>query len=205
MRIVDMLKNAGAKNIFMVDSRGVVSKKRTDINKYKQKHAQETEKETLKEIIEGADIFVGVSVANCLTKEMVQSMAHYPAIFAMANPSPEITPEEVKEAMQDKEYIMGTGRSDYPNQINNVLGFPYIFRGALDAGAKNITMEMKIAAAQALANLAREEHIPEEVKEAYNRDFKFGPDYILPTPFDPRLLEFVGNAVRDAVPKEEKI
>jgi len=129
-------------------------------------------------------------------------MNEYPAIFAMANPIPEISPEEVKEALEGKKYIMGTGRSDYPNQINNVLGFPYIFRGALDAKARNITMKMKIAASSALAKLAQEEFIPEVVKKAYNRDFKFGPDYILPTPFDPRLKYFVGNAVRDAALEE---
>ncbi len=197
IRISDMLKNAGAKNLFLVDSKGVVTNSR-EVNPYKKKHARETDSQTLSEVIQNADVFIGVSVADCLTKEMVETMAEYPAIFAMANPSPEITPEKVKEALGNKPYILGTGRSDYPNQINNVLGFPYIFRGALDARARNITMKMKIAASEALAELAREEFIPEEVKQAYGRDFKFGKDYIIPTPFDPRLLEKVGNAVREA-------
>ena len=199
IRICDMLKNAGAQNLFLVDSKGVVTNSRTDLNPYKQKHARETNLQTLSEVIEGADVFIGVSVADCLTKEMVQTMNNFPAIFAMANPNPEITPEKVKEALGDKPYVMATGRSDYPNQINNVLGFPYIFRGALDARARNITMKMKIAASEALAELARDSFIPEKVKQAYGREFKFGKDYIIPTPFDPRLLEKVGGAVREAV------
>jgi malate dehydrogenase (oxaloacetate-decarboxylating)(NADP+) len=201
IRICDMLKNAGAQNLFLVDSKSVVTISRTDLNPYKQKHARETNLQTLSEIIQDANVFIGVSVADCLTKEMVQTMNDFPAIFAMANPNPEITPEEVKEALGDKSYVMATGRSDYPNQINNVLGFPYIFRGALDAKARNITMKMKIAASEALAELARDEFIPEEVKQAYQREFKFGKDYIIPTPFDPRLLEKVGGAVKGAVEK----
>lgn len=198
IRICDMLKNAGAQNLFLVDSKGVVTNSR-EVNSYKQKHVRQTNEKTLSEIIQNADVFIGVSIADCLTKEMVQAMAEFPAIFAMANPNPEITPEKVKEALGDKPYVMATGRSDYPNQINNVLGFPYIFRGALDAKAKNITMKMKIAASEALAELARDSLIPEEVKQAYQRDFKFGKDYIIPTPFDPRLLEKVGGAVKEAV------
>jgi malate dehydrogenase (oxaloacetate-decarboxylating)(NADP+) len=139
-----MLKNAGAQNLFLVDSKGVINNSRIDLNPYKQKHSKETNLQTLSEVIQSADVFIGVSVADCLTKEMVQTMNEFPAIFAMANPNPEITPEQVKEALGDKQYIMATGRSDYPNQINNVLGFPYIFRGALDARARNITMKMKI-------------------------------------------------------------
>jgi malate dehydrogenase (oxaloacetate-decarboxylating)(NADP+) len=199
IRICDMLKNAGVQNLFLVDSKGIVNNSRTDLNPYKQKHSRETNKKTLLEAIQNADVFIGVSVADCLTKEMVQAMNEFPAIFAMANPNPEITPEQVKEALGEKLYILATGRSDYPNQINNVLGFPYIFRGALDAKARNITMKMKIAASEALAELAREEFIPEEVKQAYGREFKFSKDYIIPTPFDPRLLEKVGGAVREAV------
>lgn len=198
IRVSDMLKNAGAKNLFLVDSKGVVNTSRENLNPYKKKHARETNALTLSEIIQNADVFIGVSVADCLTKEMVQTMKEYPAIFAMANPNPEITPEEVKEALGDKLYVMATGRSDYPNQINNVLGFPYIFRGALDAKARNITMKMKEAASEALAELARDPFIPEEVKNAYDREFKFGNNYIIPTPFDPRLLEKVGNAVKEA-------
>jgi malate dehydrogenase (oxaloacetate-decarboxylating)(NADP+) len=198
IRISDMLKNAGVQNLFLVDHKGVINNSRTDIDSYKKKHVRETNAKTLLEVIEKADVFIGVSVADCMTKEMVSKMEKYPAIFAMANPNPEITPEEVSEILGNKPYIMATGRSDYPNQINNVLCFPYIFRGALDAKAKNITMKMKEAASNALAELAREDFIPEEVKKAYKKDFKFGNDYIIPTPFDPRLLEKVSDAVKEA-------
>lgn len=198
IRICDMLKNAAAQDLFLLDSEGVVNNLRRDLNSYKQKYARETNAKTLLEVLQNADVFIGVSTADCLTKEMVSNMAEYPAIFAMANPNPEISPEKVKEVLKDKPYVMATGRSDYPNQINNVLCFPYIFRGALDAKTRNITMKMKEAASNALAELAREEFIPEEVKQAYKRDFKFGNDYIIPTPFDPRLLEKVSNAVKEA-------
>jgi len=199
IRIADMLKNDGAKNILMIDSKGVISKKRKDINEFKIRHAIETEKITLGEALGLADVFIGVSKGNVLSKDMIKKMNHYPAIFAMANPTPEIYPEDVLEAMGENPFIMGTGRSDYPNQINNVLGFPYIFRGALDAKAKKITMKMKIAASEALAELARDEYIPEEVKKAHNIDnFKFGNKYIIPSPFDPRLIDVVANAVKKA-------
>ncbi len=199
IRIADMLKNSGAKNIFMVDSKGVCSTTRSDINEFKVRHAVSSDEKTLFEVMESADVFIGVSRGGCVTKEMIQSMNEYPAIFAMANPVPEIYPEDVREALVDKPYIMATGRSDYPNQINNVLGFPYIFRGALDAKAKKITMEMKLAASEALAKLARDINIPDEIRKAHDRiDFKFGNDYIIPSPFDPRLIEVVASAVRDA-------
>ena len=154
---------------------------------------------TLKEAIVGCDVFIGVSVAGVVNGDMVLSMNEYPAIFALANPVSEISPEEVAEALKDKPYIMATGRSDYPNQINNVLGFPYIFRGALDAKVKSVTMEMKRAASDALAELAREGNVSEKVKAAYGRDdFEFGPNYIIPVPFDERLLAKAGGAVRRA-------
>jgi len=199
IRIADMLKSAGAKNVFMIDSKGVITTERKDLNKFKIRHAIDSEKTTLKEALELADVFIGVSKGNVLSKDMIKEMNNYPAVFAMANPTPEIYPEDVKEAMEGKPYIMGTGRSDYPNQINNVLGFPYIFKGALNAGAKKITMEMKVAASEALAKLAREEYIPEEVKNAYNgKEFQFGNDYIIPSPFDSRLIDVVASAVKDA-------
>ncbi len=147
---------------------------------------------TLADAMKGADVFFGLSVKGAVTKEMVKAMAPNPIIFAMANPDPEITPEEVAEVRDDA--IMATGRSDYPNQINNVLGFPYIFRGALDVRATTINMEMKIAAAHALADLARED-VPDEVAAAYGVRPKFGRDYIIPVPFDPRLIYAVPPAI----------
>jgi len=199
IRIADMLKNTGAKKIFMVDSKGIITKNRNNINAFKAKHVIDSNAKTLTEAMKNADVFIGVSKGKMLSKEMVKSMNDYPAIFAMANPVPEIFPEDVKEVLGDNPYIMATGRSDYPNQINNVLGFPYIFRGALDAKAKSITMEMKVAASEALAKLARDENIPESVKRVYNnRNFIFGNNYIIPTPFDPRLIDVVARAVKDA-------
>ena len=166
------------------------------MNQWKSAFAAATEARTLAEAMEGADIFFGLSVKGAITKEMVASMADKPIIFAMANPDPEITPEEVAEVRDDA--IMATGRSDYPNQVNNVLGFPYIFRGALDVRASSINMDMKIAAAKALAELARED-VPDQVAAAYqgNRP-RFGPDYIIPTSFDPRLISHVPPAVAKA-------
>ena len=148
-----------------------------------------------RDALKGADVFLGLSVDGTMTKDMVKSMAEKPIIFAMANPDPEITPEEVHEVRDDA--IMATGRSDYPNQVNNVLGFPYIFRGALDVRARTINEEMKIAAAQALAELARED-VPDEVAAAYGARPKFGPDYIIPVPFDPRLISKMPPAVAQA-------
>ncbi len=202
IRIADMLKYAGAKDIYMLDSKGVITTDRNDLNKYKQKHARNTKTKTLSDIIKGADVFIGVSVKGILKKEDVANMAKNPAIFAMANPEPEIYPEEAFSVRKD--IIMATGRSDYPNQINNVLGFPAIFRGALDVKAKSISFNMKLAAAKALAELARKP-VPDEVKKAYNNtDFSFGKDYIVPKPFDKRVKEFVAEKVKEAALKEMK-
>lgn len=171
-------------NVIMCDSKGVIYKGRKEgMNEFKEEFAVETDKRTLADALVGADVFCGLSSANCVTKEMVRSMADNPIIFAMANPDPEISYEDAIEARPD--VIMATGRSDYPNQVNNVLGFPFIFRGALDVQAKAINEEMKKAAAYALANLAKEE-VPESVKKAYGVDeLKFGREYIIPKPFDP--------------------
>jgi malate dehydrogenase (oxaloacetate-decarboxylating)(NADP+) len=198
LRIADMIKADGVKHCLICDSKGVLSSSREDINKYKKRHAADTACRDLAEAMVGADVFIGVSVAGCVTEEMVVSMADMPGIFAMANPEPEILPEKVERCMSGRKYIMATGRSDYPNQINNVLGFPFIFRGALDVRATKITMNMKIAAAQALADLAREGNIPEKVRKAYGRDFEFGPDYMIPTPFDPRICAWEAKAVAEA-------
>lgn len=184
-------------NAILCDSKGVIYKGREEgMNQWKTAHAVETDARTLADAVEGADVFFGVSVKGALTPEMVQSMADKPIIFAMANPDPEITPEEVAEVRKDA--IMATGRSDYPNQINNVLGFPYIFRGALDVRARTINEPMKIAAAQALADLAREE-VPDEVAAAYHgTHLQYGPNYLIPAPFDPRLISAIPPAVAKA-------
>src|SRR4030095_5205426 len=165
------------------------------MNQWKSAHAIETKARTLAQAMEGADIVFGLSVMGAFTQDMIKSMAKNPIIFAMANPDPEITVEDVAAVRDDA--IMATGRSDYPNQVNNVLGFPYIFRGALDVRARTINMEMKIAAARALAALARED-VPDEVAAAYGTRPKFGPDYIIPVPFDPRLISHVPPAVAKA-------
>jgi malate dehydrogenase (oxaloacetate-decarboxylating)(NADP+) len=184
-------------NILFVDTKGVVYKGRKEgMNKYKDKFAVETDRRTLADAMKGADVFVGVSVANIVTKEMVRSMADRPIIFAMANPDPEITYEDAKSARDD--LIMATGRSDYPNQVNNVLGFPFIFRGALDVRATCINEEMKIAAVRALADLAKED-VPDSVISAYGGErLRFGPEYIIPKPFDPRVLLWEAPAVARA-------
>lgn len=184
-------------NIIMCDSSGVIFEGRTErMNSYKKAFAVKTKARTLQEALVGADAFVGLSVANVVTQEMVKAMAKKPIIFAMANPNPEITPEKAKEACPD--CIVATGRSDYPNQVNNVLGFPSIFRGALDVQATQINEEMKLAAVKALAELAQKD-VPDSVSEAYsNRHFHFGPDYIIPKPFDPRVLINVAPAVAKA-------
>ena len=181
-------------NIMMVDSKGVMYEGRGDkYNKYKQEFVRKTDRHTLADALKDADVFMGVSVANCVTQDMVKSMARDPIIFAMANPDPEITYPEAKAARND--VIMATGRSDYPNQVNNVLGFPFIFRGALDTQATAINEPMKIAATHALARLAKED-VPDEVARAYGVDsFKFGRDYIIPKPFDPRVLTWEASAV----------
>ncbi len=184
-------------NLILCDTKGVIYKGRTQgMNKYKEKFAVKTDKKTLADAVNGADAFVGCSVAGALTKEMVKSMAKNPIIFAMANPTPEILPSEVKEVRSDA--IIATGRSDFNNQVNNVLGFPFIFRAALDVRASKINNEMKIAAARALAALAKEP-VTEQVKKAYgNRDFTFGPEYIIPKPFDKRVLIWETIAVAKA-------
>lgn len=202
IRIADMLKTFGIKDITLCDSKGVIHSQRNDLdnNPLKKSHAIITKDRTLCEAMKNKDVFIGVSVANCLTEEMVLSMKEFPAIFALANPNPEIQPELVKRCMGKRKYILATGRSDYPNQINNVLGFPYIFRGALDVRATKITQNMKIAASEALAALAREKEngVPDIVKKAYNRHFEFGVDYIIPTPFDPRINLYESQAVAKA-------
>jgi malate dehydrogenase (oxaloacetate-decarboxylating)(NADP+) len=183
-------------NVIMCDRKGVIHKGRTDLDQWKSAHAVETDARTLAEALVGADVFLGLSAANVLSPEMVKTMGRDPIIFAMANPDPEIAPPLAREARPDA--IIATGRSDYPNQVNNVLGFPFIFRGALDVRATAINDEMKIAAAEAIAELAREP-VPEEVAAAYGgRSQSFGPDYIIPAPFDPRLMEVVASAVAEA-------
>ncbi len=184
-------------NMMMVDSKGVIYKGRTaGMNTYKEEWAVETEARTLDDAMEGADVFVGLSVAGMVSREMVKSMADNPVIFALANPVPEILPEEVAEVRDDA--IMATGRSDYPNQVNNVLGFPFIFRGALDVRARSVTPNMMVAATRALAELARQE-VPESVIMAYGGEpIEFGRDYIIPKPFDPRVLFYVSPAVAKA-------
>ena len=184
-------------NITMVDSKGVIHSGRTDLNVYKQPFAQTTDQRALSEVMVGADVFVGVSGANLVTQEMLQTMAAKPVVFALSNPDPEIRPDLAHAARSD--LIMATGRSDYPNQVNNVLGFPFIFRGALDARAKRITQPMLIAAVKALATLAKEP-VPQVVLDAYQLTaLSFGKDYILPKPFDPRLIERIPPAVAAAV------
>ncbi|HJW80093.1 MAG TPA: NADP-dependent malic enzyme [Beijerinckiaceae bacterium] len=196
---VELLKALGLKpnHVILCDTKGVVYRGRTEgMNQWKSAHAVETSARTLAEALDGADVAFGLSVKGAFTRDMIRSMARDPIIFAMANPDPEITVEEVAAIRGDA--IMATGRSDYPNQINNVLGFPYIFRGALDVRARQINMEMKIAAAQALAELARED-VPDEVAAAYQGSRpRFGRDYIIPVPFDPRLIHTVPPAVAKA-------
>ena len=183
-------------NLILCDTKGVIYQGRKEgMNQWKSAYAVKTGARSLADALKGADVFYGLSAKGAVTKEMVASMAEKPIIFAMANPDPEITAEEVAEVRDDA--IMATGRSDYPNQINNVLGFPYIFRGALDVRASAINMEMKIAAARALAELAKED-VPDEVAAAYGARPKFGPDYIIPVPFDPRLISWVPPAVAKA-------
>ncbi|HVG50427.1 MAG TPA: NADP-dependent malic enzyme, partial [Xanthobacteraceae bacterium] len=183
-------------NLILCDTKGVIYEGRTEgMNQWKSGHVVKTSARTLADVLKGADVFFGVSAKGAVTPEMVKSMADKPIIFAMANPDPEITVEEVASVRSDA--IMATGRSDYPNQINNVLGFPYIFRGALDVRATTINMDMKIAAARALAALARED-VPDEVAAAYGGRPKYGPDYIIPVPFDPRLISYIPPAVAQA-------
>src|SRR3954462_12446448 len=194
----ELLKALGLQpnNVILCDTKGVIYQgRREGMNQWKSAHAVETKARTLAQAFEGADVAFGLSQKGAFTIDMVKSMADKPIIFAMANPDPEITVEEVAEVRADA--IMATGRADYPNQVNNVLGFPYIFRGALDVRATTINMEMKIAAAQALAALARED-VPDEVAAAYGTRPKFGPDYIIPVPFDPRLISAIPPAIAQA-------
>jgi malate dehydrogenase (oxaloacetate-decarboxylating)(NADP+) len=192
-----VLAGARREDITMVDSRGVIYAGRAEgMNEYKARFARETDARTLADVMQGADVFLGLSVADVVTQDMVRSMAERPVIFAMANPDPEIKYDLAKEARPDA--IVATGRSDYPNQVNNVLGFPFIFRGALDVQARHINDEMKLAATRALAALARED-VPDSVLRAYNLEsLKFGPDYIIPKPFDPRVLLWEAPAVAEA-------
>ena len=186
-------------NMILCDSQGVIHTGRTDgMNRHKAEFAVKTQARTLADALRGADVFCGLSQAGLVTAEMVKSMAKQPIIFAMANPDPEILPAQVKAVRKDA--IMATGRSDFPNQVNNVLGFPFIFRGALDVQASRINEPMKVAAAQALAELARRgKVVPQIVRDAYgNENFELGPDYIIPKPFDPRLLTYVVPAVAQA-------
>ena len=194
---VELIKAMGARseNIILCDTKGVVHRGRHDLNQWKSAHASDTAARTLTEALAGADAVFGLSVKAAITQEMVRGMADRPIIFAMANPDPEITPEEARAASPNA--IIATGRSDYPNQVNNVLGFPYIFRGALDVRASTINDAMKIAAAQALAALARED-VPDEVHAASARQLRFGPDYIIPNAFDPRLIFRIPTAVAQA-------
>ncbi|MGT2514948.1 NADP-dependent malic enzyme [Sphingomonas panni] len=182
-------------NVIMCDRTGVIYQGRDDVNQWQSAHAAATDRRTLTEALHGADVFLGLSAAGALKPEMVKDMAPSPIIFAMANPEPEIRPELAKAARPDA--IVATGRSDYPNQVNNVIGFPFIFRGALDVRATGINDEMKIAAANAIAELARQ-RVPEEVALAYGTQHSFGPEYIIPAPFDPRLMELVPSAVAKA-------
>jgi malate dehydrogenase (oxaloacetate-decarboxylating)(NADP+) len=192
----ELAKALGVRDVILCDSKGVIYEGRTEgMNQWKSAHAAKTDARTLAEAIKGADVFYGLSVAGALTKDMVKSMAAKPIIFAMANPDPEIAPEDALEAAPDA--IIATGRSDYPNQVNNVLGFPFIFRGALDVRATTINEEMKLAAAHALAELARRQ-VHEDVAAAYGVAHQFGPDYIIPAPFDPRLIETIPVAVAQA-------
>src|SRR5215204_1856064 len=196
---IELVKAMGLphENAILCDTKGVIYQGRTEgMNQWKSAHAVRTKARTLEEAMKGADVFFGLSVKGAVTKEMVASMADKPIIFAMANPDPEITPEDVRSVRSDA--IVATGRSDYANQINNVLGFPYIFRGALDVRARTINEEMKVAAARAIAALARED-VPDAVTTAYRgRRLRYGPEYLIPTPFDPRLISAVPIAVAKA-------
>ncbi|EAI8393059.1 malate dehydrogenase [Campylobacter coli] len=195
-----MYRNLGVKNIILVDSKGVVNKKRTDLNQYKLEFVSDTQADTLKEAMKDADVFLGLSAPKILDDEIILSMAKDPVIFALANPIPEVMPEDVARLRKDA--IVGTGRSDYPNQINNVLGFPFIFRGALDVRATKITENMKVAAAKALADLAKLP-VSDAVKNAYKiSHLEFGKDYVIPKPFDERVKAVVSTAVATAAVKD---
>ena len=194
---LEILKSMGAKNIVLCDKQGVIHKDRKeDMNEWKGKYAIDTKERSLLDAIKGADVFIGLSAKDVLSEEMLKSLGKDPVIFALANPDPEVRPEFAKSVRPDA--IIATGRSDYNNQVNNVMGFPYIFRGALDVHATTINEEMKIAAADAIAKLARES-VPNEISAAYGgRKMSYGREYIIPTPFDPRLISIVSPAVAKA-------
>ena len=198
MACANLFKKTGVpqKNITMVDRTGVIYRGRDNLNQWKSSHAIETKDRALDDAITNADVFLGLSAKGALTKDMVKKMAKNPIIFACANPDPEITPEEIEEVRDDA--IIATGRSDYPNQVNNLIGFPYIFRGALDVRSKTINEEMKIAAAHAIAKLAKED-VPDEVIAAMGGERPhYGKDYIIPSTFDPRLISVIPAAVAKA-------
>jgi malate dehydrogenase (oxaloacetate-decarboxylating)(NADP+) len=198
IRIADMCKAAGVRDLVICDTKGTVRSERTDLNDHKRRHAVTTRARTLSEAMAGAHVFIGVSAADCVAAADVKAMAAFPAIFAMANPDPEIRPELVAETLAGKPYCMATGRSDYANQINNVLGFPFLFRGALDVRARTINTAMKVAASQALAELARQP-VPADVQALYPHEkLAFGPGYIIPKPFDRRLFVEISSAVAKA-------
>ena len=191
-----LIKKMGARDVSLVDRKGVINKNRNDLNKYNQDLAVDTTSNTFEQCIANADVFIGVSGANLLKESHVLSMSPNPIIFALANPDPEILPSEAHQIRDD--IVMATGRSDFPNQVNNVLGFPFLFRGALDAKATEINDNMLIAASKALASLTKEA-VPQEVLDAYKlKSLSFGPEYIIPKPFDPRLIDWVAKAVQDA-------
>jgi malate dehydrogenase (oxaloacetate-decarboxylating)(NADP+) len=197
----NLFKSSGVKNenVIMCDRSGIIYKGRKNVDQFKSAHAADTKLRTLKEAMKDADVFLGLSAKDVVSKEMVKSMAKNPIIFTCANPDPEIKPEDIKDVRSDA--IIATGRSDYPNQVNNLIGFPYIFRGALDVRAKIINEEMKVAAAKAIALLARDD-VPDEVVSAYGGDRpKYGKDYIIPSTFDPRLISVIPSAVADAAMK----
>jgi malate dehydrogenase (oxaloacetate-decarboxylating)(NADP+) len=196
LSVIGLIKAMGLphENALVCDSKGVLTKSR-QLDQWRSAHAVETDKKTLADAMDGADVVIGLSVAGAISQNMIKSMAKNPIIFVMANPNPEISPEDIRAVRNDA--IIATGRSDYPNQVNNVLGFPYIFRGALDARARTINEEMKIACAKALAKLARED-VPDEVAAAYGKRLRYGPGYIIPTPFDPRLISEIPPAVAKA-------
>jgi malate dehydrogenase (oxaloacetate-decarboxylating)(NADP+) len=198
IRIADMCKAAGVKDLTLCDTKGVVSEDRADLNDHKRRHAVKPGPKTLTDALKGAHVFIGVSAADCVSEDDVRGMADFPAIFAMSNPDPEIRPDRVAAALAGKPYVMATGRSDYPNQINNVLGFPFLFRGALDVRARTINTQMKVAASKALAELARKP-VPAEVQAVYpNETLTFGTHYMIPKPFDKRLFVEISYAVAEA-------
>jgi malate dehydrogenase (oxaloacetate-decarboxylating)(NADP+) len=197
-----LIKHLGVTEIHLVDRKGVLNQSRTDLNEYNKEFISDTAYNSLEEIIDGADVFIGLSGANLFPKEYLLKMKRDPIIFALANPDPEITPEEALSVRDD--VIMATGRSDYANQVNNVLGFPFLFRGALDARAPQISQKMMLAASEGLAKLTKES-VPQSVLDAYKiKELKFGRDYIIPKPFDPRLNQFVAESVRLAALEEFK-